>query len=624
MPFGRKNKDPQPTGFEMKDSTDINLEDEEEAEALEPLAPMVSSRPNLSPHKGNHEATVEEIEEEEKDKFPFFEKRKNRFSTVSAPGYYMSSRPSFGGPGGLTSRPSMASLRSTISRANSEMYPERGSFVAMTLGQSLADLPHLARKMYIITQVIAAVSVSIGSMAVGYSAAYTSPALASLSSPNSTLNVTEEEKSWIGSLMPLSALTGSILGGFLIDSLGRKMVILLCGPPFILAWVLIGSAVNIWMIYIGRVIGGLCVGLLTLTLPVYLGETIQPEIRGILGLLPTTIGNAGILVCFLVGSYVNWWWLAYAGAIIPIVFSTLMCFVPETPRWYVSKDRIEDAQSSLEWLRGSEADVRFELEAIIDNYEISSKESSSIKDVFNKHHLRPFLLSTGLMLFQQLSGINAVIFYTVSIFEMSGSTISGHLSTIIVGIVNLLSTFLANAVIDKLGRKILLYASSALMVVSLLSLGIFFYLKSYADNLSETDEGSEEWKEFVKNLSWLPLVSFMIYVIAFSLGWGPIPWLFMGEALPARIRGPAASIVTALNWSCTFIITKTFPGLVEAIGPSAVFFIFTGIMVLGFFYAIFFVPETKGKTLEVIEAELSGRDYTQSRKISSVSGIYMK
>ncbi|KAK8737587.1 hypothetical protein OTU49_004551 [Cherax quadricarinatus] len=581
--------------------------------------------------------------DEERDKLPFL-KRQSRFSTVSSPGFLsmnsrpsfggmssrpsfggMSSRPSFGGMsfGNLSSRPSMVSLRSTISRVNSELYPERGSFVAFGLGQSLADFPPLAQKMYIITQVLAAVSVAMGSMAVGFSAAYTSPALASLSSANSTINVTEEEKSWIGSLMPLSALTGSIIGGYLIDALGRKMVILLCGPPFILAWLLIGSSVNIMMIYAGRVVGGVCVGLLTLTLPVYLGETIQPEIRGILGLLPTTFGNAGILVCFVVGTYANWWVLAYAGAIIPFIFTAMMCFVPETPRWYISKDRVDDARCSLLWLRGSESEAEYELEAIHDNFEFSRQESSSLKDIFNRRQIRPFLLSLGLMMFQQLSGINAVIFYTVSIFEMSGSSISGHLSTIIVGIVNLLATFIANALIDKLGRKILLYISSALMVLSLVSLGVYFYLKSTVDD-EMMDEAQEQWETTIKSLSWLPLVSFMVYVIAFSLGWGPIPWLFMGEALPAKIRGPAASVITAFNWSCTFLITKTFPVMVEAMGPSNVFFMFSGIMIFGSLYVIFFVIETKGKTLEEIEEELSGRKARANRKISTVSGLHMK
>lgn len=615
----------QHVAFHTKESIDLIIEKEDDSPP---------SRDDVVTKNGVTSSA--EDADEERDQLPFLKARQSRFSTVSMPGFIsmtsrpslggLSSRPSFGGMsfGNLSSRPSMASLRSTISRVNTELYPERGSFVALNLGHSLAELPHLAQKMYIITQVLAAVSVSMGSMAVGFSAAYTSPALASLDSQNSTMNVTEEEKSWIGSLMPLSALTGSIIGGYLIDALGRKMMILVCGPPFIMAWILIGSSVNVMMIYTGRVMGGLCVGLLTLSLPVYLGETIQPEIRGILGLLPTTFGNAGILVCYLVGTYANWWVLAYVGALVPLIFSTMMCFVPETPRWYISKDRVEDARSSLQWLRGSTSDVEYELEAIQVNFEMASQESSSLKDIFNRSHIRPFLLSLGLMLIQQLSGINAVIFYTVSIFEMSGSTINGHLSTIIVGIVNLLATFIANALIDKLGRKILLYVSSGLMVVSLVALGVFFYLKSTVEGVVSDDEAFMQWKTTVENLSWLPLVSFMIYVIAFSLGWGPIPWLFMGEALPAKIRGPAASIVTALNWSCTFVITKSFPGLVEALGPSKVFFMFTGIMVIGSIYAIFFIPETKGKTLEEIEEELSGRKAKRNRKISTISGLQMK
>ena len=138
---------------------------------------------------------------------------------------------------------------------------------------------------------------------------------------------------------------------------------------------------------------------------------------------------------------------------------------------------MEDARSALQWLRGSFNDVEFELEAIQINYEMSSQTSSSLRDVFTRRHIRPFLLCMGLMLIQQLSGINAVIFYTVAIFEMSGSTISGHLSTIIVGVVNLLATFVANAVIDKVGRKVLVYISSGLMVVSLLALGSFFHVR---------------------------------------------------------------------------------------------------------------------------------------------------
>lgn len=270
-------------------------------------------------------------------------------------------------------------------------------------------------------------------------------------------------------------------------------------------------------------------------------------------------------------------------------------------------------------MRGSDNDVEFELEAIQKNFEMAREESAGIRDLFSKQYMKPLGLSIGLMLVQQLSGINAVIFYTVDIFKLSGSSIDGNLSTIIVGVVNFISTILANGLIDKLGRKILLYISDVAMIFSLFCLGTFFYIKS----LSDPENSENEWNSTVESVSWLPLLSFMVYVVAFSLGWGPIPWLFMGEALPAKIRGPAASLVTAFNWGCTFIVTKTFPGMIETMGPYGVFYLFGVIMVFGLFFSIFFVPETKGKTLEEIEAELSGKP-ERRRRISEISGIIIK
>lgn len=533
------------------------------------------------------------------------------------------SRASFATQGGvsmspnLTSRPSMVSLKETLSRVNLELHPEKGSFVAFSMGQSMASIPTIAAKVYIITQVLAAISVSMGSMAVGFTAGWTSPALASMQEANSTLNITAEQESWVGSLMPLSALTGSILGGYLVDAIGRKMLICLCGPPFIVAYILLGAATNVWMLYIGRCIAGMCVGFLTLTLPVYLSETIQAEIRGTLGLLPTTLGNGGILLCFLTGAYVNWSVLSYIGAVIPAVFLIMMIFVPETPRWYVSKEREEDAYRSLCWLRGTNADVDMELQDILLNHEMSATESSSLRDVFTRRYFKPFAIAMTLMSFQQLSGINAVIFYSVSIFNSVGSSLDSNLCSIIVGIVNLLSTFLATAMIDRLGRKILLYISNVLMVVSLIGLASFFYLKS----LSETEVS---WQPTVESITWIPLVSLILYVLGFSLGWGPIPWLFMGEALPAKIRGPAASMVTAFNWACTFVITKLFPSMLANLGEAGVFSMFAVIMMLGTVFSIFCVPETKGMSLEDIEAKMMGRTKPSvNRKLSEMSGIVM-
>ena len=273
------------------------------------------------------------------------------------------------------------------------------------------------------------------------------------------------------------------------------------------------------------------------------------------------------------------------------------------------------------WLRGSLNEATFELEDIQHNYNLSQHHSGSFLDVFKREFRKPLLIAIGLMLVQQLSGINAVIFYTVDIFKLSGSKINENFCTIIVGVVNMLATLLANGLIDKLGRKILLYISDSLMIVSLFALGTFFYIKE----LGNPDDDLNQWNATIESMSWLPLVSFIIYVVAFSLGWGPIPWLFMGEALPAKVRGPGASLVTAINWSCTFIITKTFPQMVKDLGPFGVFFMFGVVMVLGFIFVILFVPETKGKSLEQIEAQMAGRPaHPLQRTQSEISGIVIK
>ncbi|KAJ9593350.1 hypothetical protein L9F63_015054, partial [Diploptera punctata] len=187
------------------------------------------------------------------------------------------------------------------------------------------------------TQVLAAISVSLGSMVVGFASAYTSPALASMAKMNGTVQPTTQEASWIGSLMPLSALIGGILGGPLIEMFGRKTTIAATAVPFIISWLLIALAVNVLMLYAARVIAGFCVGIVSLGFPVYLGETLQPEVRGMLGLLPTALGNVGILLCYSAGKYLDWSMLAVLGSCLPVPFLILMFFIPETPRWFVSK-----------------------------------------------------------------------------------------------------------------------------------------------------------------------------------------------------------------------------------------------------------------------------------------------
>ncbi|XP_032529147.2 facilitated trehalose transporter Tret1-like isoform X2 [Danaus plexippus] len=445
----------------------------------------------------------------------------------------------------------------------------------------------------------------MGSMIVGYSTAYTSPALVTMEN-STTISVTEEQASWVGGLMPLAALAGGVLGGPLVDYIGRRKTILLTAVPFFVGWILIATARIVHLVLIGRAICGLCVGIGSLAFPVYLGETIQPEVRGTLGLFPTAIGNIGILICYIAGKYLDWSQLAYLGASLPIPFLILMFMIPETPRWYMLRGRNEEARKALQWLRGKNTKIDNEMRDIaLSDAEVDS--DLKFKDILKMKYLKSILIALGLMLFQQLSGINAVIFYTVKIFNMSGSSVDGNLSTIIVGLVNFISTFVATALIDRTGRKILLYISSVTMTVTLIVLGTFFYVR---DTLHMN----------VTNLGWLPLTSVMFYLLGFSLAFGPIPWLMMGEILPAKIRGGAASMITAFNWLCTFAVTKTFHNILVAIGPAGTFWLFGCICFVGLFFVIVFVPETRGKSLEQIENKMTGTK-ARSRRMSSIANI---
>lgn len=460
---------------------------------------------------------------------------------------------------------------------------------------------------YTLSQVLAAVAVSMGSMIIGFSSAYTSPALVTME--NSTvITVTKEQGSWIGSLMPLAALAGGIIGGPLVDYIGRRKTIIFIAPPFFLGWILIATARVVHLVFVGRAICGLCVGIGSLAFPVYLGETIQPEVRGTLGLFPTAIGNIGILICYLAGNYLDWSQLAYLGAALPIPFFILMLMIPETPRWYISRGLNEEARKALQWLRGKNTKIDNELRDIALMDAETKTDDTSIKELLNMKYMKAILISLGLMTFQQLSGINAVIFYTVSIFDMSKSSVDGNLSTIIVGIVNFASTFLATALIDRAGRKVLLYISSVTMTITLTILGTFFYVRN-------------ELKLDVSNLGWIPLACVMIYLLGFSLAFGPIPWLMMGEILPAQIRGSAASICTAFNWLCTFVVTKSFQNIIDAIGPAGTFWLFGCICFIGLFFVVVCVPETRGKSLEQIENKMTGRTKPRTRRMSSIANI---
>ncbi|CAH1158635.1 unnamed protein product [Phyllotreta striolata] len=459
------------------------------------------------------------------------------------------------------------------------------------------------RLKFLKRQLFAAIAVSWVSLIIGYSSAFSAPAEHSIKRDFNLQG--DSEISWMSSFMPLGALIGGLGGGSLIEYIGRKWTILLTNILFFVAWFVCYFAQNYIYLYIGRILSGVSVGIASLTLPVYTAETLQPEVRGSLGLLSTVLGNIGILICFSFGIYYEWKGLSMIGVLLCVPFMVMIWFIPETPKFLLAQNDEAKARKALQWLRGAKTDVEKEFVDMQKFQKETANDSENLLVLFKKKNMKLLGIELGLMFFQQFSGINGIIFYITGLFDKSGSNINADVCTTIVGVVNFAATFVASMLIDRLGRKVLLYISSVSMAISLAVLGLFFYLKDVV--LMD-----------LHSVDWLPLVCFMTYVLGFSLGFGPIPWLMLGEILPAKIRGPAASISTAFSWTCTFVVTKTSLYFIDTIGAHYTFWMYGFIVCCSLLFSIFIVPETKGFTLADIERKLTG---VKVRRISSLANI---
>ncbi|XP_071525088.1 facilitated trehalose transporter Tret1-like [Panulirus ornatus] len=448
------------------------------------------------------------------------------------------------------------------------------------------------------TQYLAAFSASMGAMAVGSVIGYSAPASAAFRWQNSTDNATsegfylgKEERSWFAGTMSIGALLGCMVAGYTIKTIGRKGTMLLSVIPLIIGWALIGLAQNLAMLLCGRILCGLCTGTTSLTVPTYTTEYASKDIRGTLGSGFQLFITLGVLYAYVLGTVVeSWRWLSVVCGALGLVYLLLAVFLRESPIYLLTKGEEEQARQSLQYFRGKSYDIEKELQELKDSLRESSDARLSLKDLSSPCVLKPLLTILLLMFFQQLSGINAVVFNINAIFQDSGSSISEDASIIIIGAVQVLSTVASTFLIDRAGRKLLLSLSAGVMAISITCMGVFFYEK----------EQDEEW--VVSTLGWLPLTSLMVFCISFCLGYGSVPWVMMGELFHPSVKAAASSMAATFNWTCVFIVTFTFESLQEAIHVYGAFWFFGGICMINFIFCLTIVPETKGRTLQEITA----------------------
>ncbi|KAJ0173438.1 hypothetical protein K1T71_010587 [Dendrolimus kikuchii] len=448
------------------------------------------------------------------------------------------------------------------------------------------------QRIFLWTQLLVALAVSMAMMLNGFAFGYTSNAIPSML--NSTWEVYSSDKIvTVGSSIPLAAIVGSLLGGPLITYVGRRYSIMGAGVPFFIGWILIASATNSSMLLTGQVLCGVCTGVLSTALLVYIVETIQPEVRGALGLLPLAFRYSGIFLARHAEAYLDWSEMAYIGAALSIIYFLLMLSTPESPRWYIAKGRTQNARKALQWLRGKNYNVENEIEELTQfQIEADKTKGIALQHIFSIKYIPAVFISLSLIVLQQLSGSHYV-FYTLTTTRISGVTADVQLFAIIIEVLSVISIFVAVVLIERIGRKTLLYISSASMIFSIVTLGVFVYIQRFNDNLS---------------VEWFPQACCALYVFGLSMGFGSIPFLMLGEILPLKIRDTAASLIIGVDWACTFYVTNSlYYNRISytVIGGALLMFII--IQVVAILFVIFCVPETRSKSLEEIELNLTQR-----------------
>jgi sugar porter (SP) family MFS transporter len=390
---------------------------------------------------------------------------------------------------------------------------------------------------------------------------------------------------WAVSSILIGCAIGAMAAGVVADKYGRRFTLLVCAILFAVSGIGASLTNQLYAFVLFRLIGGLGVGAAAMVSPMYIAEIAPANLRGRLVAFYQLAIVFGILLAYF-SNYVfdgvgkdNWRWMFASQAAPSLLFWLLLLMVPETPRWLMRKGRKKEAAEILENLSGA-ASVEKEITAIGDSFHQETKISYRL--LFNKTYRPVLFLGIMIAIFQQVTGINSILYYAPVIFRETGlDSSSSLLQTIGIGFVNVIATFIAIGLVDKVGRRKFLLTGSVLMGLSLVTVAVCFHFK-YFDN-------------------YIVLIGMLVYVGAFGCTLGAVTWVYLSEIFPNRIRGLALSVATLSLWIADFIVTYTFPVMTKQLGIAATLFCYAGLCAVAFIYMLFKVRETKNRSLEEIE-----------------------
>ncbi len=392
----------------------------------------------------------------------------------------------------------------------------------------------------------------------------------------------------------LGAMFGAAFAGRLSDRLGRRHLIIVAAVIFTAGALLAALAPSVAVLITARFIIGLAVGSAALVVPLYLSEIAPTEVRGAVASLNQLMIVGGILLAFIVNAILassgNWRLMLGLAAVPSLVLLVGMLFMPETPRYLVHAGEEKEARKVLDELPGDERpDERIE-----EIRDVEQEEADTgLRGLWEAKWVRPALLvAIGLAVFQQLVGINTIIYYAPTTLTNVGfAKTSAIYANLVIGVVNVVMTLIAIRLVDRVGRKPLLFAGVAGMVASLLVLGISLSVLATPHHPGDP-------------AAIITLVCLGTFIASFAATWGPVVWVMIPEVLPLSLRGTAMGVAVFFNWAANFAVSQTFPVLLSALGAGTVFLGYAGMGVLAAVFVKATVTETKGRSLEEIEADL--------------------